>query len=204
MTELLVGDPAPGLMLGEFLKGEPIATVVTGKFYAIEFLDINMRPLQDEHPPTHRLQKIIPQVAIIGDTKSRYKAARSFVAEMDAQIGYRIALNKLHTQSDGQQLGPFLLQATDCWCNRKCRLRLREDAVRSARDQASCREIRHEQICQRVHGRRRGRSWPQAWVIAWCGRARQRGAARARTIFRPPARRASKGRPADRSSRLLR
>jgi hypothetical protein len=50
MTELLVGDPALGLMLGEFLKGEPIATVVTGKIYAIEFLDINMRPLQDEHP----------------------------------------------------------------------------------------------------------------------------------------------------------
>ncbi|HXW71115.1 MAG TPA: TlpA disulfide reductase family protein [Methylocella sp.] len=98
MTELLVGDAAPKLILGEYLKGEPVAELVPGNVYVIEFWTSSCGPCRTSIPHLTELQKKFPQVTIIGVTpQADTMAARTLVAEMGEQIGYRIALDKLLT-----------------------------------------------------------------------------------------------------------
>ncbi|MGO9723345.1 MAG: TlpA family protein disulfide reductase, partial [Methylocella sp.] len=107
MQELLVGDPAPGIRLVEFLKGAPLSVLELGKVYVLEFWATWCGPCQTNIPHLSALQDKHPQAIFIGVavTEPDIEAVRAFVAEMSDQIRYRIAIEEPLAGRSGREGG---------------------------------------------------------------------------------------------------
>jgi thiol-disulfide isomerase/thioredoxin len=95
--DLGVGDPAPKLVVKEFLKGEPISEFKPGKTYVVEFWATWCPPCRESIPHLTELQKKKPDVTFIGVSAFEHdeKAVKPFVEKMGAKMDYRVALDSV-------------------------------------------------------------------------------------------------------------
>jgi len=107
VQELLVGDPAPGIRLAEFVKGAPLPNLELGKIYVLEFWATWCGPCQANIPHLSELQDKYPQATFIGVAvmEPNTEAVRTFVAEMGDQIRYRIAIEEPLAGRSGREGG---------------------------------------------------------------------------------------------------
>lgn len=98
---LKVGDPAPALAVGNWVKGEPVSGLDKGKTYVVEFWATWCGPCIKNIPHLTELQKEYKDVAFIGvaasergdDTKSKQEKVEKFVKEKGDEMGYRVAFD---------------------------------------------------------------------------------------------------------------
>lgn len=92
---LAVGDPAPALELGEWLRGEPIADFAKGRIYVVEMWAtwcgpcIAAIPHLTELARRHRDDGVVVVAVNVMDPDPA--AVRAFVAEAGARIDFRVA-----------------------------------------------------------------------------------------------------------------
>jgi thiol-disulfide isomerase/thioredoxin len=91
--ELGVGDPAPKLAVGGFLKGDPVKEFEEGKVYVVEFWATWCGPCRVSIPHLTELQNKHPDVVFVGISVYEHdpKAVAPFVESMHDKMGYRVA-----------------------------------------------------------------------------------------------------------------
>ncbi|MGO9236430.1 MAG: TlpA family protein disulfide reductase [Methylocella sp.] len=94
MQELLIGDPAPGIKLAEFVKGCPLAGLEPDKVHVLEFWATWCGPCRASVPHLSELQDKYPQAIFIGVAvmETSTEVVRAFVTKMGDQIRYSIAI----------------------------------------------------------------------------------------------------------------
>jgi thiol-disulfide isomerase/thioredoxin len=107
MQELLIGDPAPGIRIAEFLKGTPLSALELGQVYVLEFWATWCGPCLANVPHLSELQDKYPQAIVIGvaATEPNTEAVSAFVAETGDQIRYRIAIEESLNGRTGREGG---------------------------------------------------------------------------------------------------
>jgi thiol-disulfide isomerase/thioredoxin len=93
--ELNVGDPAPALAVKEFVKGDEVAALETGKTYVVEFWATWCGPCRTSIPHLTELQKQHKDVVFIGVAvwEQNQSAVVPFVKQMGDKMDYRVALD---------------------------------------------------------------------------------------------------------------
>lgn len=105
--ELSIGDKAPPLAAGEWVKGEPIKEFEPGKLYVVEFWATWCGPCKTSIPHLTKLQeKYQDDVAFIGVSiwEDQVSDVEPFVKEMGDKMGYRVATDSIpegKTANDG-------------------------------------------------------------------------------------------------------
>lgn len=99
-----VGDPAPALAIGQWIKGEPIESFVEGRVYAIEFWATWCGPCIAGIPHLSEVQeKHKDHLDIVSvtsaDPSNTLEAVTEFVAARDSEMGYRVAFDDLDRTS---------------------------------------------------------------------------------------------------------
>ncbi len=100
--KLGVGDPAPELAIGRWIKGEPIESFVEGRVYAIEFWATWCGPCIAGIPHLTEVQErykaSLDIVSVTtADPNNTLERVTEFVAERDAEMGYRVAFDDMDT-----------------------------------------------------------------------------------------------------------
>lgn len=98
-----VGDRAPELQLGAFVKGEPIKAFEAGKTYVVEFWATWCGPCRASIPHLTELQKKNPEVAFLGVSvlEDQPGGVAPFVKEMGEKMAYRVALDAVPNGKEG-------------------------------------------------------------------------------------------------------
>jgi len=98
-----VGDPAPKLIVKEFVKGQPISKFEKGKTYVVEFWATWCGPCKVSIPHLTDLAKKYPQVQFIGVSvwEQDQSKVKPFVAEMGAKMGYSVAMDSVPAGKSG-------------------------------------------------------------------------------------------------------
>ena len=126
MRELLVGDPAPGIRLAEFLNGAPKSDLEPGTLQVLVFWATWCGPCLANIPHLSDLQDKYPQAIFIGVavTEPKTEAVSAFVAEMGDQIRYRIAIEEPLAGRSGREGGSM----TKHWLEARAYSRLTESS----------------------------------------------------------------------------
>jgi thiol-disulfide isomerase/thioredoxin len=95
--ELLVGDPAPELRLGEILKGSRPAILQSGFVQVVEFWRTTCAPCLASIPHLTELQARYPDVTIIGVAVSELDVEhlRGFIADQGEAMDYIVAMDSV-------------------------------------------------------------------------------------------------------------
>lgn len=95
LTVLTIGDPAPPLRLGEFLKGEPFATFELGKVHVVEFSATWCGPCRAVIPHLTELQAKYPDVTFLSVyvREEDRDAPQPYIEQLGDRIGYRVAVD---------------------------------------------------------------------------------------------------------------
>jgi len=90
-----VGDPAPKLALGTFLKGQPVTDFQAGRVHVIEFWATWCGPCRASIPHLSELARKYKDVIFIGANvwEPDVTKAKPFVDQMGDQMAYRVALD---------------------------------------------------------------------------------------------------------------
>jgi thiol-disulfide isomerase/thioredoxin len=90
---LTVGDAAPPLTVGKWVKGEPVASIEKGKIYVVEFWATWCGPCRATIPHVSELSKKYPDVTFIGQNvwENDVSQVEPFVKQMGDQMSYRVA-----------------------------------------------------------------------------------------------------------------
>lgn len=110
---LVVGDPAPPIKLGKWIKGEPVTTLATGRIYVIEFWATWCPPCRVTIPHLSALQrKYKDDVIVIGISamENDASAVGPFVERMGDAMNYRVALDDT-TEPPGAMVNGWMLPA---------------------------------------------------------------------------------------------
>ena len=99
-----VGDPAPALAIGQWIKGEPIESFVEGRVYAVEFWATWCGPCIAGIPHLSEVQeKHKDHLDIVSvtsaDPSNTLEAVTEFVAARDGEMAYRVAFDDLDRTS---------------------------------------------------------------------------------------------------------
>ncbi len=102
-SKLKVGDLAPALSTGEWLKGEPVKRFEKGTVYLVEFWATWCGPCVKSIPHLTELQKKYPKLVIIGQNCSErdQSIAKGFVDKQGASMDYRVALDDTSKEPGG-------------------------------------------------------------------------------------------------------
>jgi thiol-disulfide isomerase/thioredoxin/Flp pilus assembly protein TadD len=92
---LNVGDPAPKLDQGEYVKGEPVKELEKGKSYVVEFWATWCGPCVQSIPHLSKLQEQYKEITFIGQNcwENDPAAVKAFVEKMGDKMNYRVALD---------------------------------------------------------------------------------------------------------------
>jgi thiol-disulfide isomerase/thioredoxin len=103
--ELNVGDPAPPLVVKEFVKGDAVKGLEKGKIYVVEFWATWCGPCRTSIPHLTELQKKNPNVTFIGVSvwESNPKAVVPFVEKMGDKMDYRVAMDDVGEGTRGSE-----------------------------------------------------------------------------------------------------
>ncbi len=102
LTDLAIGDPAPPLRLGGFVKGEPFTSFEPGRIYVVEFSATWCGPCRAAIPHLTKLQQQYPDVTFLSVyvREEDRDAPRKIVEEMGDRIGYRVATDDVPDGGD--------------------------------------------------------------------------------------------------------
>jgi thiol-disulfide isomerase/thioredoxin len=94
---LTIGDPAPALSVGKWIKGEKVDKLDKGQIYVVEFWATWCGPCKTSIPHLTQLQKKYDGVKFIGVSilENDPKQVEPFVKEMGATMDYRVATDDL-------------------------------------------------------------------------------------------------------------
>jgi thiol-disulfide isomerase/thioredoxin len=101
---LRVGDPAPALTPGKWIKGEPVKAFEKGKIYIVEFWATWCPPCRASIPHLTELQAKYKDkgVIVIGQNVSdRQEKVPEFVEKMGDKMNYRVALDDVSKDKEG-------------------------------------------------------------------------------------------------------
>lgn len=103
-AKLKVGDPAPPLAQGKYVKGEPVTKFEPGKMYVVEFWATWCGPCRQSIPHITEMSKKFKDIVFIGqdcweDDESKVEP---FVKEMGDKMGYRVALDDKNGSPKGK------------------------------------------------------------------------------------------------------
>lgn len=100
---LRVGDPAPPLAPGKWIKGEPVKSFEPGKVYVVEFWATWCMPCRESIPRLSRLQARYKDVIVIGQNvwDRNSTDVEALVALMGNKMDYRVALDDVTTDRRG-------------------------------------------------------------------------------------------------------
>ena len=93
--ELKIGDPAPGLAIGEWIKGDE-TSLKKGTTYIIDFWATWCGPCRKSIPHLTALKKLYSdtELRIIAVTKEEPEVVKPFVRKQGRRMGYTVALDK--------------------------------------------------------------------------------------------------------------
>ena len=114
---LNVGDPAPPLKVGGWVKGEKVEGFAPGKTYVVEFWATWCGPCKDSIPHLTELAHKHKDVAFLGiDVREEDpKQVEPFVKAMGEKMDYRVAVDEVSAGGDGRDGAMFTgwLKAAD-------------------------------------------------------------------------------------------
>lgn len=92
---LELGDPAPGLRIQEWVKGEPVESFLDGQVYIVEFWATWCAPCEASIPHLTEMQQEYAEkgLTIIGISDEDASTVHPFVAEKGGGMGYTVALD---------------------------------------------------------------------------------------------------------------
>ncbi len=92
---LTIGDPAPALTVGKWVKGEPVKGFESGKLYVVEFWATWCGPCKESIPHLTALAKANPEVTFVGASvwENDDAAVEPFVAQMGDKMDYHVAMD---------------------------------------------------------------------------------------------------------------
>jgi thiol-disulfide isomerase/thioredoxin len=104
-----IGNPAPKLMVQEFVRGEAVTEFERGKVYVVEFWKIGCPPCRAAIPHLNELQKKYPAVVFLSVgvyTPTRMNIA--YVKRTGDQMGYRVAVDRVPPGKDPYTCGAMV------------------------------------------------------------------------------------------------
>lgn len=111
--KLKVGDPAPALSCGKWIKGEPVKEFEKGKLYVVEFWATWCGPCRVSIPHLSELQKQYKDIVFIGQDcwEQDEAAVAPFVEKMGDKMGYRVALDDKTAEAKGKMAESWMAAA---------------------------------------------------------------------------------------------
>lgn len=101
-----IGDPAPAITVGKWVKGQPVAAFEKGRVYVVEFWATWCGPCKTSIPHITELQKkYADQVTVIGVSvwENDWSAVEPFVEKMGDKMAYRVAMDDVaEGEKDGK------------------------------------------------------------------------------------------------------
>jgi thiol-disulfide isomerase/thioredoxin len=102
-TSLKVGDPAPKLEVGKWLKGDEVPNLDHGKIYVVEFWATWCGPCKQSIPHLTELHKKFGDKATfigVSSFETNWDGVAPFVAGEGDQMDYDVAMDKLENPKD--------------------------------------------------------------------------------------------------------
>ncbi len=115
LPTLKIGDPAPPLLVGEWIKGEPVKEFAKGKIYVLDFWASWCEPCIAAFPQLNKLQidNADRGVIVIGINCAEDEETDvvAFVKKQGKKMSYRVATDDLRKSEDGQMVETWLTPA---------------------------------------------------------------------------------------------
>jgi thiol-disulfide isomerase/thioredoxin len=98
-----VGDPAPALSVGKWVKGEPVEKLEKGKIYVVEFWATWCGPCRATIPHMSKLQEQYKDIIFIGQNcwEEDTSGVPAFITQMGDKMTYRVALDDTAHEKKG-------------------------------------------------------------------------------------------------------
>jgi thiol-disulfide isomerase/thioredoxin len=115
LPKLKIGDPAPPLLVGEWVKGEPVKEFEKGKVYVLDFWASWCEPCIEAIPKLNKLQLdnadrgvIVIGINCVEDEETDIAA---FVKKQGKKMSYRVATDDLRKSEEGKMVETWLMPA---------------------------------------------------------------------------------------------
>ena len=103
---LNVGDPAPALQVGQWLRGTPVKGMEPGVIHVVEFWASWCGPCQQVMPELSRMQADFPEVVFVSVAvwEETPQAPAEFLEQMGSAVSHRVAVDAARTAVGGDEI----------------------------------------------------------------------------------------------------